>query len=163
MLENNDAITQLTTLLSNYDWFAGKVVENPKLHNSIIAYVHYMNGEVLRTVPDSIDGVDVRIHFISSCPTEPNNFFTVVSQSTLPLYVPTAKKEPEEPVFDLHNEIWNLTRVCGRDNLIDIMYEVMDGDDAVTNLGAEYPEVYNAMLAIAAKVSYEDLLEELDV
>ena len=163
-MEPNDAISQLTTLLSNYPWFSGKVLENPKLHNSIIAYVHYMDGEVLRTVPDSIDGVDVRLHFFASCPTEPSKFVTTVAQSSLPIYVPTLKEaEPALPPFDLHNEIWNLTRVCGRDNLIDIMYEVRDGDDAVTNIGSEYPEVFNAMKEITTKVSYEDLLEELDV
>jgi len=59
-------IDKLWSVLINYEWFADKIIENPSLHKSLIAYVDRMDIEVLTSVPDQIDDYEVRVHFIGS-------------------------------------------------------------------------------------------------
>lgn len=167
-----DACHRLSGLLYSYPWFAKKVIKHPSSHNAIIAYVHLMNAEVFAVVPDKCEGYDVKVHFIASAPIEPGAPSPYVSSpQARPAFNPAAlaPAKPlldEEPVFtqtlDVHNEIWKLQRVCGKDALTDIFYEIHDGDDAVTELSEEYPAVRAELQKLYNEFGFDVLFEELD-
>jgi hypothetical protein len=171
MSDNQHVIDQLTENLTPYNWFAGKVMQDPSANNSVIVYVHYMSGDVLQIVPDKIDGVGVAVHFLSSCPTEIKDYVNRVNVSSMPKLdkfvgtrVPLSavpKEVRDEP--NLQEILWNLTRECGRDNLISVFFEVHDGDDAVTNVSEEYPMVRKAMEKLYVETDCETLMDALNV
>lgn len=64
-MNKEQAITQLTNALTNFDWFV-KVDTNQTLSNSLTVYVDKMSVDILTTVPDAFEGFDVRVHFAIS-------------------------------------------------------------------------------------------------
>jgi hypothetical protein len=65
-------IIQLKTQLTKYDWFSGQVIqEGPK---SLIVYVSRMDNAIPDIVPDCIDGMQVKVHYIQSLTANLNQY-----------------------------------------------------------------------------------------
>jgi hypothetical protein len=65
-------ITQLKEQLTKYDWFSGQVIQDgPK---ALIVYVHRMDNVVSEMVPDQIDGLQVKVHYIQSLTANMNQY-----------------------------------------------------------------------------------------
>lgn len=159
-----DALHQLHVKLNGYNWYAGKVLVNSQLHNSVVAYVKYMNQEVEETVPLKVGGFDVRVHFASSLCEDASKFVsTGFNQVTVPSVLSETNDEVTlTPALDLHHELWKLRRVCGAEHLTDIFYEVHDGPLAITNVSVEYPEVRSKIQELYDEYGFDVLFEELD-
>lgn len=165
-----DAIHRLHVLLHGRDWYAGKVLPNPNLHNCIIAYVKYNTLEIEEAIPRKVEGYDVRVHFAASLgePAKP--------VTTLPLFNPSALAPPKpvsappdsesdlvfSPAGDLHNALWNLRRNCGKENLESIFYEIHDGTNALTCVSKEFPEVRTKLQTLYNEFGFDILFEEID-
>ena len=172
----SEACHQLHVKLHGQAWYGGKVLPNPQLYNSIVAYVKYQSAEIEKSVPQKIDGFDVRAHFLASLCEEKDKFVTTQSSISLPSYVPLTSLPgftvatdvvlEDEVVttlaLDLHNELWKLRRVCGADNLTDIFYEVHDGTNALTSVSQGYPEVRTKVQELYNEFGFDVLFEELD-
>lgn len=165
-----DAIHRLHVLLHGREWYAGKVLANPNLHNSIIAYVKYNTLEIEEAVPRLMEGYDVRVHFAGSLgeSAKPNTTLGVFNPSALAPQPVVAAPEPSSddfmlaPAGDIHNALWNLRRACGRENLENIFYEIHDGTNALTCVSKEFPEVRTKLQTLYDEFGFDILFEEID-
>lgn len=71
-------------------------------------------------------------------------------------------RELELSVRALTDELDRLEKLCGSNVLQDVFYEVHDGENAVTNLSARYPEVRRRVQKIYDKYGFDVIYEELD-
>lgn len=162
-----DALHSLKVQLHGYPWFAQQTAKHDSLHNAIVAYVHLMNREIETLVPLKVDGWDVRAHFVGSANTlstaEKKSAPLSTAHPVAPVVVQLLQEEPEfTTTLDIHNEIWKLRRVCGKENLTDIFYEIHDGDDAVTNHSEQFPLVREKLQSLYNEFGFDLLFEEID-
>lgn len=66
MKDIKQTIDKLWEAMINYEWFADKILPHPTLHNALIVYVDTASEHIYRSIPDSFDGYDLRVHFIHS-------------------------------------------------------------------------------------------------
>lgn len=146
----------LTEKFGKYDWFHSVGQDD---FNTPVLYTKYLNLEVLNLT--SAPERNFKVHYATSMTVSSNDYTTTESMSGVQLLEADSDSDFESEV-DLHEELWGLQRICGRDNLIDIFYEVHDGNNAVTSLSAEFPEVRAAMDVLYNNVGFDILFEELD-
>ncbi len=176
-MELADAIHELHSKLFYYDWYAKRTEVNPILHRCLVAYVHRMIPEVYAVVPDNVGDWQVRVHFVASVTASADAFkvdpksFTV---SPTAVFTPEAIREMkvlpvinldptvEEVDLDVHNECWQLAKICGWQNLEDLFFEVHDGDNAVTSLRESFPDAFEKLSMLYALVGFDVLSDELD-
>lgn len=176
-----EGLKALETLLDPYEWFY-EVVAEAEVRRYVV-YVHTMDKSQDSIIPDRMMGHQVVIHFASSAPDAKNEFVSRPQIHTLPAYnpfdrvpleiisqrdmetlrgagwVPEAK---EINIGVLTDELDYLEKQCGSNVLQDIFYETHDGKNAVTNLRARFPEVYQAMLNLYKEYGFNVIYEELD-
>lgn len=152
---NMDSHNWLANKFKSQDWFHSVGQDQYK---RTVVYVHYVSLDILNVVPSDLNG-QVLVHYACSLPSG-NNYRTKVSNSFVPPIPPMGAATEE---VNLHEQLWNLQRVCGRNNLIDIFYEVCDGDDAVTDVSLDFPEVRTAMGVLYDKIGPDVLFDELDI
>ena len=140
----SNAMHDLHTQLHDYPWYAGKILQCPVSKNAVIAYVHKTNLEILTTVPDKINDFYVKIHFIGSAPVEKKTEEALAEE-----YSPAG----------IRQKIQNLINLCSRDVLTHILYEVLDGDDAVTDYSSEYPVIRSSLDTMANHIGTDVLYD----
>ncbi|CAM6004238.1 unnamed protein product [Sphagnum balticum] len=62
----------------------------------------------------------------------------------------------------LTRELDRLEKQCGSNILQDIFYEIHDGKNAVTNLGAKYPEVRESLMDLYRAYGFDVIYNEMD-
>ena len=146
----------LVSMFEPYDWFHSVGSDS---YNRPVVYVNYFNADVFRmTAP--IPG-NVKVHSAGSVLARRSDYVRTESLSTVDHEV-EASSDEDELDFDVHQELWNLQQICGRENLIDTFYELVDKDDAVTFVSQEYPDVRAAMEKLYDTFGFDVLYEELD-
>jgi hypothetical protein len=186
-MNTNEAIQTLKTQLQAKDWFSD--VEEDKLHN-IVVYVKYLSSEVMKSIPDRVEGHFVLTHFAASKMANSKQFITNASTWQPPTSVaidaakfvqdfPKVKgsevalekahdqlfsKDSEFfPVKDterLANELDRLSSICGDNILQAVFYEVHDGKSALTNFSAKYPVIKKEMEQLYVEYGFETINEE---
>lgn len=165
-MENiNDSMHALHAQLHGQPWYAGQVLLHPVSPRTMIAYVHYMGRDVDAAVPTVFEGYNVKMHFIGSLSVLDTTIKKTFPQPAVAPEVKAALETEEAvlaPAGDLHNDLWKLRGVCGHSQLRDIFYEIHDGDDAVTNLSPDYPEVRAKLQSLYDTFGFDVLFEDLD-
>lgn len=167
-MDSSEVMLSLSKQLEKFEWFTGRMEINPILHHSIVVYVKYMNSEVYREVPDVVNGWAIRPWFVgyADCThviSKPSTLEKMASEvGTLPTGMLAAGPPPFESGLDFHHEVWKLSKVCGRSKLEDIFYEIHDGEDAVTNQSANFPEIRTKLEALYDEFGFDVLFDEFD-
>lgn len=156
-------IAALERYLKGFDWFHSIGVDPYGRH---VVYVQYMNIDTLTTVPDYCDGKQVLIHFAASLTSKADDFKVNVSPAKPQLETWIAPELPtgDLPVLDL-SEIEDLLKTgpITKPALIDMFYEIHDGDDAVTFVSESFPKEREKLEALYNTYGFDvlhDLLEK---
>jgi hypothetical protein len=159
--DEDQALWSLNMLYGNRDWYSDVGYDQ---FGRPVLFIKYECQETIWNIPDRWYGKQLLVHFAASAADK--KYITVASNSFIPeVKIKQLLQENITPLpaADLHNEIWNLKRVCGIDALIDIFYECHDGDDGITQLSESFPEVRATMERLYKQFGFDALLEELDV
>ena len=187
-MEMQEGLKALERLLDPYDWFYEVCAEARRY----VVYVHRMEKEQDTIIPDRMMGHQVVVHFASSrlldsgaylvkpeSPTalKPFSITTFVEAAKeaqakgidtgvgqmldeLDLDIPEGTRVPDTSL--LTQELDRLEKQCGSNILQDIFYEIHDGKNAVTNLGAKYPDVRESLMDLYRAYGFDIIYEELD-
>ncbi len=136
----------------------------------IIVYVTYIDKDVLASVPNTLDGKQVLVHFAGAKLATREKFTNVITHGfTYPDNSPSLCDRdidtPEEEDADLAHlisELDRLERLCGSNTLQDLFYETHDGDNAVTNQSKFFPEIRSALEKIYNQYGFDVIYNELD-
>lgn len=177
-----DALKELEILLDPYDWFF-EVEAEPRRY---VVYVTAMCREQDDIIPDrASDSRQVVVHFARSKTATAQDFLVDdkpktngISYLKMPLIahdesgsitqqdLEVALKELQDVdvpnLGALASALTRLEKQCGANILFDIFFEVHDGKNAVTNLGARYPEVKEAMKELYDEYGFDPIYEELE-
>lgn len=148
---NLDVTTSLKQSYGHYDWFHS-VGEDQ--YRCTVLYVKYLNAEVLNLTLNLPR--DVKIHFAGSLEATLTQYANVIPSPVEPV----VSNEPDP--INVRSELFDLSRICGRDNLVDIFYEVHDGPNAVSSISNDYPSARQGMQVLYDAVGFDILFEELD-
>lgn len=178
-MEMQEGLKALEQLLDPYEWFYEVCAEARRY----VVYVHRMEKEQDTVIPDRMMGHQVVVHFANSRMLEPGAYLvkpeslTALKPFSLMTFVQTDEvgtlslAEVEQSLLDdteapdtslLTRELDRLEKQCGSNILQDIFYEIHDGKNAVTNLGAKYPEVRENLLDLYQAYGFNIIYEELD-
>lgn len=175
-MKKDEVVSWLTNLCQDKDWFHSVGFDQ---YGRAVVYVKYMDGDVLRFVPDwTEDHKQVLCHFAASAPNAKNELiskphpqsnivgFTVEDieffTGTLPMHSLAQEKKPEVNVRALTDELDRLEKSCGTNVLQDVFYETHDKGNAVTNLSARFPEIRQRMQKLYDKYGFDVIYNELD-
>lgn len=161
----NEAITELIKVCKDYDWFYDVDSKQDKL----IVYVTKMGMDVFKAVPDTINNKQVLIHYAGSKTAQLSDF--VNSNIPIPLTksLPEIEElseeyvvmEQEEDFQVLVEELLRLEKICGKNVLQSLFFEIHDGDDAITNLSDKFPVAYISMKKLYDKYGYDVLYDAI--
>lgn len=167
-MDKNEVMKQLTETFKDKDWF-GEVGLCEKTKR-ITVYAHYMNLEVMTSVPDYVGGFQIMLAFMGYLKASSSVYTQDLTKPSFS--TPSVTKPLIEDVSDfaelvnegpeLIPELDRLEKICGSNMLQDIFYEVHDGKNAVTNLSSRYPEVREALEVLYSNYGFDVIYEELD-
>lgn len=173
IMDIKESLVAINNLFKNRDWFHSVEVIN----NKIIVYVDTMSGDILRAVPNSINGHEVFLHYARSKvinktefiynPQPYLNLVAMVPDGDDTFLAGNPKVEElssellEYDITELVTELDRLEKICGVNTLADIFFEEHDGINAVTNLSARYPEVKSAIHKLYEIYGFDIIYEEL--
>ena len=154
----------------NRDWFHSVGQDQ---YGRYVVYVHYMNTETLRDIPDSLGGKQVLCHFAASFLATSGQFITgrfVTTQTNNEPFnfisdvTDDAELVDDEPLDEklLIKDLIRLERICGSNIMQDIFYEVHDKHNAVTNLSVKFPDVRASMETLYQKYGFDLIYENMD-
>ena len=184
----SEGMDQLSQQFKGRDWFYDVGTDQ---YGRLVVYVKYMCHETLHEIPDKAGGIQVLVHFAASKTATREQFVEQPQKPSATLtpttFVQAAKEAQANGVdtgfgqmFDeldqellpveevkslqyLQNELGRLEKICGTNTLSDIFFEIKDGQNAVTNLSARYPEVRTRMESLFDEYGFDVIYEELEM
>ncbi|CAB4196858.1 hypothetical protein UFOVP1290_378 [uncultured Caudovirales phage] len=163
-MENTNVLEQLRNSFKDKEWFYDVGIGEFGKHT---VYVNFMNLEVLTSVPNSIDGTPVYVHYASSLKVNKEQFVTDKSKPMVNIQPKiTWIDEEDEPSLDLSkltDELDRLEGICGPNILQDIFYESHDKHNAITNLSPKYPDVRLSMDKLYEEYGFDVIYGEMEV
>lgn len=114
--------------LKNKDYYVSSVESK----DNITVYVKFMNSRVLSEIPNRFNNKKVLVHYASYNEARKINF----------------------QEFDLKN-VATRAREYDEKLLTDILYEIHDGEDAITNVKEDNFEIYNLIKTIYDKYGFD--------
>ncbi|MEO7172789.1 hypothetical protein [Flavobacterium sp.] len=173
-MENSEVVQNLIHSFGSQNWFDSVAIDG----NRLVVYVHQMSFDILTAIPSSIEGKQVLVHFVRP---KQNIYSTVIlNQSNINTeedLVPdsvrfedpviTISDDTEEDLDEadlvlLQDELGQLQEQCGGNILVDIFYEIHDGNNSLTNLSIRFPEVRLQLQELYDEYGFDVLHEELD-
>lgn len=181
-MEIQEGLKTLANKYSHQPWYDSVGLDK---YGRYVVYVHIMNMEIMQTVEPSLNGKQVLMHYASSKPENMKKYITEynLNRTSLPAVTkdfldelidertqknpnfPQMVDEAAESIIDIDElviELDRLEKICGVNGLESIFYEVHDGNNAVTNLGARYPEVKKSIQKLYNKYGFDIIYEELE-
>lgn len=169
-MEIQEGLKTLANKYSHQPWYDSVGLDK---YGRYVVYVHTMNMEIMQTVEPSLDGKQVLIHYANSKPENMKKYITEYNwnrSGKIFLDKPVEQNNPKVAddvaesinIDELIIELDRLERICGVHGLESIFYEVHDGKNAVTNLGAKYPEVKRSMQNLYDTYGFDIIYDELN-
>lgn len=174
----DQSISTLTEMFKGKDWFFDVGVDE---FSRLVVYVNYMCSDTLYNIPPQVDGTNVLVHFADAYKATREQYTTSTRPTLLDVMARPIKEKLEQQSFasclvvedaeevifpnglqSLVDELDRLEKLCNSNLLQDIFFEVHDGDNAVTNLSAKYPEVRESMDVLYKQYGFDVIYEELD-
>ena len=173
-MDTTEGLDLLARMCHGKDWFNQVGLDQ---FGRFVVYVNYLNLDVYAEVPDKIDGKTVLVHYAYSKDAHKDQFTGSVKKGPPPLPVvemdtidiidvtDDAELLEDESPPDLRSltiELDRLEKICGSNIMQDIFYEVHDGQNAVTNLSAKFPEVRSGVEKLYQRYGFDVIYEEMD-
>jgi hypothetical protein len=164
-MQKEQIVSWLTQVCGGKDWFHSVGLDR---YNRPVVYVHYMNADIIRFVPDwAEDGSQVLCHFASSITKTAADFLDKPQQHKLPIpKLSLVSAQPQGKEFSITliigDELDRLEILCGSDTLQDIFYEIKDGENAITNLSVKFPQVRRKLENLYDKYGFDPIYEQLN-
>lgn len=170
----DEGIELLIRMFQGRDWFHSVGHDQ---YGRYVVYTNFMCEESLHDIPDVVFGKQVLCHFAASKLATADQFKVAPPGRSTPAPSPVLELLPQEEEEDIEEldssfleadlselcrELDRLERQCGSNCLQDLFYEVHDGKNAVTNLGAKYPDVKAALQRLYDEYGFDVIYEELD-
>lgn len=154
-------LNTLVTKFGTKDWFHSVEIE-PKFGRDVVLYAKHMSSDILKAVPEKIDEHGVVVHF--SAYKEANMDKFADKPATPKVEIVEAAKEDEEvkEVDDLVTKLWALKKICGKESLNNIFYEIHDKEEALTADSEEFPEVRAQLDELYNTLGFDVLFEEIE-
>lgn len=158
----SDSLAFLNHVVKDYDWFHGIELD----HNRFIVYANRMDAGVFKTIPESVGGRQVLVHFTNSKLATKEHYtsemipFSLVNEKIIDLT--DEVEEIDVNLEELMQTLDRLERQCNANIIQDIFYEVHDGKNAVTNLSAKFPDVRKEMEELYDNYGFDIIYEELN-
>jgi hypothetical protein len=151
-------LDQLNRLLDPYSWFDEAVIEGYRY----IVYVFEMGSHVDPHIPDTIAGHQVLVHYANAKPGG-TSYVNTVNASSLKTYVPGDDLEretdqsshEEHDMLPLYQALDQLDVQCGPYILSDLLAEICDGKEALTNLRTRYPKAYQQLAVLYLEYGFK--------
>ena len=156
-----DAINYLSTLVKDKPWFYDLKALDPR---RIVVYTLYQSGDILREIPDNINGYQVLVHFTNKQKTKKDNPYigSYVSVTTPCGVLHNSVPSKELNISKLISELDRLEKICGVNALESIFYEEHDGKNCITNLSSKYPDVRSSIHVLYEKYGFDVIYEEIE-
>jgi hypothetical protein len=145
-------IRQLGEQLSAHEWFWGISTE----HDRYIVYADYINSAVEELVPQTYNGKQVLLHFST------NSNIRKLEFTNIPSVLAGSPIEIEEQEILLTEELETLEKRVGSEALQDLLFEVHDGDQALTHLSLKYPDVRDELEILYDRYGFDELYIEIE-
>jgi len=145
-----DSLNKLKNELSNYEWFHD--VSRDK-YNKVVVYCHYMSGDVLRAVPDHVNNEQILVHFKEK---GKEKFVSDLTSHSAP-------KEEDLSLELLAKELDRLSQTCGWETMNDLLNEIHNEDDAITNFQRVFGTVHKSLKRLYELYGYDVLADELRI
>jgi hypothetical protein len=158
----NEELQQFVSTLDQYDWFCDVEFDR---YNRLVVYVYEFDINFIGSVPQMIGGYHVLFHYAASQSNQYSVSKPVVPVVPAAIVIKEDSSVEESESVDLEfliSELDRLEKICGRNILQDIFYEVHDGKNAVTNLSARFPEVKESLDVLYEEFGFNLIYEELD-
>lgn len=160
----NELLNKFDNLYSTSKEFCGSELEG----NSIVAFVKKMNLEILTMFPDTFDGKPVKIAFDSYRKARSWQYITDFYRQP-PDELVAEKEEAfvnkSYPIYDQQYLSSKLEEIYSglecEEELVELFYEVHDGDDCITDLKNTYPYEYNLMYKIYQIYEFDGMIDEV--
>jgi hypothetical protein len=178
-------MNDLNAKLAKEPWFHS--IEADQFGN-LIVYAKYLSLEVYKAVPDTFGGKSVKVHFAAHKEAKPTTYVSPAAQGSfwdqMQKVAEPAKNSPdwmhaginlnpqnfetfsppkeEDLEADLVEDLWELKKICGEDNLAEIFFEIHDQEDAITNKSKEFPGVRKAMEQLYETYGFDVLFNEIE-
>lgn len=135
-----------------------------------VVYIKYSCHETLNDIMDYSLGKQVMVHFASYAEASREKFSDVQKPKLQapPEVVVVTKEETDlrDDLDFLDTEIFALKRICGEDNLVDILYEIHDPRNntypGFTVVSKEFPEARTRLEKLYDKFGCDVLFGELE-
>ena len=161
-----DSLQWLTNTYSKEPWYHSAEVD---AFGRYVLYSKYLSKEILETIPLTHNEKHILIHFSAYKDLNPTQFTFTASPANLSAVEET---EDEDLSEDIHNELWSLKKICGEDNLVEILYEIHEDNAStkglsdyalgITNVSKEFPEVRKQLEALYNKYGCDILFDEVE-
>ncbi len=161
-MENTNVLEQLRNSFKDKEWFYDVGIGEFGKHT---VYVNFMNFEVLTSIPDSIDGTAIYVHYASSLKVNRDQFVTDKLKAVVTATTPNVLDEDESnlDLSKLTDELDRLESICGPNILQDIFYESHDKHNAITNLSSKYPDVRLSMDKLYEEYGFDVIYGEMEI
>ena len=160
-MNNTDTLSSLRSSFEGKDWFN----DVDFVQDRIVVYANFMSLDVMKAVPQQVDGKQVLLHFAASKPTQSVSYKPVIEITPLALKETLISDIPSEPNYELEylqSELDRLELLCNSNTLQDIFFEVHDGINAITNLSSKYPEIRKDMQILYDDYGFDVIYDQLD-
>jgi len=148
-MKTDDASDYLKREYKYEDWFEDVETD---ASGRLIVCVNSMHPEI-DNIPDFVDGKQVLVHF-----SYPKTKYVQASQASQINSMPSKEKQIE----GLSRNLSQLKRICGYYTLQDILHEVRDGNNAITNMSSRFPEVRTEMEKLYEQFGFETIHNALN-
>jgi hypothetical protein len=134
-------------------------------YGRLVLYVNNISPDNLSGIPDEVNGKRVLVHIAASKTAKredyahkANNLPFLLTNSQV---VELPSEDLEMDADHLYNELDKLKALCGQDNLSDLFYEIVDGDDAITDLSRSMPKITQRLNALYQDYGFDVISEYL--
>ena len=165
-MDFSEGMDQLSQLCKGKDWFFDISTDTS---GNYVVYVKSMNMETMTLIPDTMAGRRVLVHFAASklatreqFTDRPNLYKQNWPEPMDVVSEVVGSGEEEKSLNHLIQELERLEKMCGSNMLQDIFYEIHDGDNAMTNLSAKFPDVRRGMEKLYHQYGFDVIYEEMD-
>lgn len=144
--------------IKDCDWFCGSGKDD---YNRHVIYVNKMNLEILLSLPNECDNVQVLCHYYNSFVIDSSKYVEKID-SEPQNYVVEDSIESKFQKDEIKYHVGLLLEKYGVNTVQDIFYEIHDGGNAVTNLSAIFPELKEKMMDLYRKFGFNPLYKEIE-
>lgn len=154
------ALATLVTKFGKEDWFHSAEVE-PVYGHDLVLYAKTMSPKILKAAPAKVDKFNVLLHFAAYKEAALDKFANKPIVTAVET-IPEEASEEEDVSGELITQLWALKKICGKESLSHIFYEIHDGNDAVTDDSKEFPEVRKQLQTLYDDLGFDILFEEIE-